>query len=131
MSITRHKSQKGLAMYERPKSVMQWKGINGFFNALMHVSNEVLEDDAEASVNVTTKEKIVPKANVAPEANDITCEVNDVSPETNDVSPEALSDCGLNDENERICRAPDWNLPNSEFSYPVYSLKYCLVILIT
>lgn len=38
MSITRHKSQKGLAAYERPKSVMQNEGLSGFFNALKQVS---------------------------------------------------------------------------------------------
>ena len=39
MSITRHKSQKGLAAYERPKTVMQQEGINGFFRALTVVNN--------------------------------------------------------------------------------------------
>ncbi|CAG8552223.1 6729_t:CDS:2 [Cetraspora pellucida] len=34
ISITRHKFQKGLAAYEQPKSVMQHKGLNGFFNML-------------------------------------------------------------------------------------------------
>ncbi|CAG8750873.1 13153_t:CDS:2, partial [Cetraspora pellucida] len=78
MSITRHKSQKGLAAYERPKSVMQREGINGFFNALMQVSNKALEDDAseasvdaipKATVNVARKENITPKESVAPKKN--------------------------------------------------------------
>ncbi|CAG8805835.1 27489_t:CDS:2, partial [Gigaspora margarita] len=45
-------------------------------------------------VNVTTKRKVVSKANIAPEANDVTLEDNDVSPEANNVLPEALSDGG-------------------------------------
>ncbi|RIB30270.1 hypothetical protein C2G38_452940 [Gigaspora rosea] len=39
MLITRHKSQKGLAAYERLKTVMQQEGINRFFRALMVVNN--------------------------------------------------------------------------------------------
>ncbi|CAG8737803.1 33306_t:CDS:1, partial [Racocetra persica] len=38
MSITRHKTQQGLASCERPKSVMQHQGLNRFFNALTLVS---------------------------------------------------------------------------------------------
>ncbi|CAG8827348.1 22152_t:CDS:2, partial [Gigaspora margarita] len=51
--------------------------------------------DAEASVNITTKEKVVPKANVAPETNDVILKANDISSKTNDVLPEALSDSGF------------------------------------
>lgn len=49
MSITRHKTLQGLASYERPKSVMQHEGLNGFFNALMRVASsspsELLADE--------------------------------------------------------------------------------------
>ncbi|CAG8786722.1 20478_t:CDS:1, partial [Gigaspora margarita] len=51
--------------------------------------------DTEASVNVTTKKKIVSKANITPEANNITLEVNDISSETNNIPPEALSNGGF------------------------------------
>ncbi|CAG8665505.1 14007_t:CDS:2, partial [Cetraspora pellucida] len=39
MSITRYKTQQGLASYEHLKSVMQQEGLNGFFSALSLVTN--------------------------------------------------------------------------------------------
>ncbi|CAG8681534.1 8932_t:CDS:2, partial [Gigaspora rosea] len=34
MSITRHKTQQGLAAYEQPNTVMQQQGISGFLDVL-------------------------------------------------------------------------------------------------
>ncbi|CAG8841296.1 28178_t:CDS:1, partial [Gigaspora margarita] len=51
--------------------------------------------DAKANINVTTKKKSIPKANIASEANDVTFEANNVSSETNDIFPEVLSDGGF------------------------------------
>ncbi|CAG8757923.1 336_t:CDS:2 [Gigaspora rosea] len=41
MSITRHRTQQGLASYECHKSVMQQQGLNRFFNALTFVANSL------------------------------------------------------------------------------------------
>ncbi|CAG8771765.1 1638_t:CDS:2 [Gigaspora rosea] len=40
MSIIRHKSQKGLAAYKQPKTVIELEGLNGFLRVLTIVNNK-------------------------------------------------------------------------------------------
>ncbi|CAG8804433.1 2749_t:CDS:2, partial [Gigaspora rosea] len=49
MSITRHKTQQGLAAYERPKTVMQQQGISGFLDAIKIRQTNDHKDDYNKS----------------------------------------------------------------------------------
>ncbi|CAG8588144.1 8678_t:CDS:2, partial [Gigaspora rosea] len=57
MSITRHKTQQGLAAYKRPNTVMQQQGILGFLDALKIGQSDCHKTDCNESYQSANNQK--------------------------------------------------------------------------